>query len=147
MSRNGSPAATISRRDTLRKGDIAEAEFLRRALGLGLVVCKPFNEGARFDFSVHSPRTAFRVQVKSCWSRSHRGSYNFPIAGHTAAGVRPYTADQIDIIAAYLAHEDVWYIIPIRAIVGHISANLNPRRTRTRARFEPFREAWHLFFA
>ena len=125
---------------------MAEAEFVRRAIALGLTVCQPFNEGARFDFSVHSARTALRVQVKSRWTRSPDGHYTLPVSHRLNSATIPYTADETDILAAYLGPDDIWYIIPVSAAIGRVTAHFNPHRVRCRGRFEPFREAWHLLF-
>jgi PD-(D/E)XK endonuclease len=48
-------------------GEIAEAEFIAKAVGLGFVVAKPWGDSEPYDFIVN-PKKSFifwRVQVKS----------------------------------------------------------------------------------
>lgn len=51
----------------LRKGEIAEALFVAKALSLGMNVSKPFGQNCRYDFMVETMGRAVRVQVKSTW--------------------------------------------------------------------------------
>ncbi len=51
----------------LRKGEIAEALFVAKALSLGMNVSKPFGQNCRYDFMVEVMGRVSRVQVKSTW--------------------------------------------------------------------------------
>jgi len=63
----------------------------------------------------------------------------------------PYTAKQIDFLAAvfsgWRSHgQQVWYLIPVRALGGRLTITLYPFGTRhdRHPKFEKYREAWKL---
>ena len=53
-----------------------------------------------------------------------------------------YRAGVFDFLAAYVIREDAWYIIPAKVIRGVASASLCT--SEREARYEEYREAWHL---
>ncbi len=77
-------------RSKLRKGEIAEALFVAKALSLGMNVSKPFGQNCRYDFMVEVMGRASRVQVKSTWvaSRTPR------VAGEDELQLPQMNADQ-----------------------------------------------------
>jgi hypothetical protein len=122
------------------KGEWAEIAFMSRAIGLGFTVCKPYGENHPFDFIAFTPASdPVRVQVKSSWSRKYR-SYKFK----ASASGRPYRRREVDFIAVLVVPEDVWYIIPRRELGRRSVATLSPHVPHSRARLEPYRDAWHL---
>ncbi len=125
-----------------RKGELAELAFTFKAASLGLAVCKPYGDSLPFDFIVQRGRRSLRVQVKSTF-RSIRAGHEVGMHGPDK---RPYTAEEVDFIAAYIVPHDAWYIIPIEAIGGRKTIRLYPKgSSRAGAgRFEEFFEAWHL---
>jgi hypothetical protein len=83
-----------------RRGEIAEADFIAKAIGLGFVVAKPWGDSEPFDFIVN-PRQSFcfwRVQVKSAHVTGKDGGYRFKAHGHS---MKTYTAKDIDALVAY----------------------------------------------
>ena len=56
-----------------------------------------------------------------------------------------YTAEDIDVLAAYIIPLDVWYVVPIEAIGAGTSLRLHPEGGCKVARFEHYREGWGLF--
>src|SRR5580698_6308341 len=60
--------------------------------------------------------------------------------------VIPYTADEIDFIAAYVVAHDAWYIIPVAEIgnLAHIRLYPEGAKRADGAHFEKYREAWDL---
>jgi len=128
-----------------RKGDLAEIEFLGRATALGYNLTKPFGHAAPYDFLIERGGRARRIQVKSTWVRGKGAGYAVRV-GHFDVrwGCTAYSKKEIDFIAAYVAPEDAWYIIPIRAIQGGNTIGLFPHVAGSRARYERYREAWHL---
>jgi hypothetical protein len=57
----------------------------------------------------------------------------------------PAAADSrgsFDFLAAYLVYEDVWYIVPEEDVLGKKSISLATNCFE--ARYEQYREAWHL---
>jgi hypothetical protein len=113
------------------------------AEAFGLICCKPWGDCQPFDYLVYCKRSrrAYRLQVKSCTQRI-RGR-GFAVSTKRSLG-RAYSARHIDFVAAYLAPEDAWYIIPIHALAGRKSIYLYPRNPHSRAMFNKYREAWQL---
>ena len=134
------PAAALS---PCRKGELAEIAFLGRATALGYIVNKPFGHAAPYDFLIERGGRALRIQVKSTWVRYKWTGYAVRV-GHFDVrwGCTAYKRSEVDFIAAYVAPEDVWYVIPIRAIRGGNTISLFPHVAGSRARYERYREAW-----
>ncbi len=126
------------------RGELAEARFLARAMDLGLTVSKPFGDSARYDFVVDDRGRLGRVQVKSAWTATRHGGYQFGASPaqlkHQRA--RPYRRDEIDFLVAFIAPENAWFIIPIRVLSTRnhfqIAANGRP------CPFSRYRNAWRL---
>jgi len=120
-----------------RRGEWAEMRFMAMATENGLEVAKPYGEMARYDFAVEHEGRFARVQVKSTMYRNGRG-YACTMRGWRG----PYGRNEFDYLAVYLILEDLWYIIPVKNIRGQWTISLDPNRKN--ARYEPYREAWHL---
>jgi hypothetical protein len=56
-----------------------------------------------------------------------------------------YTAEDIDVLAAHIVPLDVWYVVPVGALAQGSSLRLYPDDGCRTARFEKYREAWHVF--
>jgi hypothetical protein len=63
----------------------------------------------------------------------------------------PYTLKQIDFLAAVFSGQrthgqQIWYLIPVRALGGRLGITLYPFGTRRdrHSQFEKYREAWTL---
>jgi hypothetical protein len=129
-----------------QKGELAELVFVLKAASLGLAVCKPYGDSLPFDFVVASAGRMLRIQVKSTFTSKRRG-HNIHV-GFRGRGMwhRPYTADDIDFIVAYVVAHDVWYIIPVGAIGTRVAIRVYPDGSRKSdgGYFEHFREAWPL---
>ena len=122
------------------RGEWAEVHFLARASEHGLRVSKPYGDCLPYDFIVEHGGRMLRVQVKST-------SYQCP--GYTGykCFVKPtkgkrYCNNDIDFIAACILPEDIWYIIPFRALTTKNTVHLDPHNPRNR--YRQFREAWNL---
>jgi hypothetical protein len=124
---------------------LAEARFLARAMDLGLTVSKPFGDSARYDFIVDAGRGRLsRIQVKSAWTpRRQRPSYQMSVGPRQDRGqrFRPYRRDEIDYLAAYIAPEDAWFIIPVDRVPHRKNVIFS---TSPGHRLAPYRNAWHL---
>ena len=141
----GAGAGGKERPNTKRTGELAEAAFLHKAVGLGLKVTKPWGDSERYDFVVDAGERLWRVQIK-CTAAVRAGGYHIqPI--HFVYGKKKvtYTAEDIDVLAAYIIPLDVWYVVPIEAIGAGTSLRLYPEGGCKVARFEQFREGWELF--
>ena len=144
-SPSGKEDGTKKARNTKRAGEVSEAAFLHKAVGLGLKVTKPWGDSERYDFVVDAGGRFWRVQIK-CTAAMHAGGYHIqPI--HSVYGERKvvYTEAEIDVLAAHIVPLDVWYVVPVQAIAAGTSLRLYPDGGCERARFEKYREAWDFF--
>ena len=124
-----------------RRGEWVEMQFMARAAAHGLTVSKPWGDSARYDFAVEYNGRFYRVQVKSTSYKSGR----FYVCGWCPpGGQRPYTAQDIDLLAAYIIPEDIWYILPVSVVASH-KRGIALAPDRPDNRHFPFMEAWHLF--
>lgn len=126
-------------------GELAELAFTYKAASLGFGVARPLGDNEAFDVILNAGHRLWRVQVKSTYHLIQPGYYQFhalraPVGGQR----RNYTADSIDVLAAWVMPLDVWYIIPVQAFVPRGSLRVYPHRevSPSKASFEPFREAW-----
>jgi hypothetical protein len=140
------PSDLRKMRSRTRKGDVAEAAFLAKAMQLGFNVCKPFGTACRFDFVVEAGGRLSRVQVKSSWGNSTRHhAYCIGLAvAQPQRGPRTYQRHELDFLAAYIAQEDAWYVIPAREIAGRTRISVYPHRPQAANKYENYRDAWHL---
>jgi hypothetical protein len=127
------------------RGEIAELGFAHKAAGMGFAVTKPYGESESYDFIVDSGNRFWRVQVKSGSSRK-RDAYRVCARHFWRKGQlnHAYTAEQIDILAAYVVPADAWYIIPVCAFAPSESLMLFPHLPGHAGKYEQFREAWYL---
>ena len=127
-------------RDTAKRlGEMAEAAFLARASRLRFGVACPWGDSDRYDFIVDAGRKLWKVQVKSAHRAGEDGGYSFRAHGSSMAA---YSADEIDVLVAYVVPEDVWYVFPVLELGGLRSLKLFPGSRKKRSRFEKYREGW-----
>ena len=119
------------------RGEAAEAAFLAKATSLGFGVSKPWGDSERYDFVIDSGYNFWRVQVKST-QRFANWRYQVKTAGWKSA----YTKREIDFLIAYISPENVWYIVPIAAVVLHQHLRFYPNGKGHNSRLEKYREAW-----
>jgi|SRR5712691_152590 len=120
-------------------GELAEAEFLRRALGMGMAIAKPWGESGAYDFIVDAEGRLCRVQVKAAFREGPQGGYSLRAY---RSSKQCYTAKEIDALAGYAAPENAWYLFPVRVIRKVKSLKLFPGSKGKRSKFEKWREAW-----
>jgi len=123
------------------KGEMAESEFLAKAVSLGFGVAKPWGDSGRYDFIVDAGGRLWRVQVKSAYHELKDGGYVIRAHG---AGSRVYRADEIDLLVAYVAPENAWYVFPIEALQDVTGVKLFPVRRKRPSKYEKYREAWEV---
>jgi hypothetical protein len=100
-------------RNSKRTGELSEAAFLHKAVGLGFRVTKPWGDSERYDFVLDSGRRLWRVQIK-CTASERAGGYHIqPIHFVYGKNKVVYTADDIDVLAAHIVPLDVWYVVPV----------------------------------
>jgi PD-(D/E)XK endonuclease len=142
-----SKAAGEGARSTLtpkQLGEIAEAEFIAKAVGLGFVVARPWGDSEPYDFIVNPKKSFYfwRVQVKSAHVVGADGGCSFRAHDHLQ---RSYTAENIDALVAYARPMNAWYVMPVRVVEELKSLMLYPESRKKRSRFEKWREGWEVF--
>jgi hypothetical protein len=120
-------------------GELAEAEFLRRALGMGMAIAKPWGESRAYDFIVDDEGRLCRVQVKAAFREGPKGGYSLRAY---RSSEKCYTKKEIDALAGYAAPENAWYLFPVWVIKKVKSLKLFPGSKGRRSKFEKWREAW-----
>ena len=147
------------RKNTKRTGEFSEAAFLMKATSLGFKVAKPWGDSERYDFVVacrrdfsdqdgtfdDSPESFLRVQVK-CTEIIRARAYEVRAAYTIGKGRAIYTPDDIDFLVAHIVPRDIWYVLPVKACMPSPMLRFYPDGARC-ARFEQYREAWHLLRA
>lgn len=103
---------------TDQKGAIAEAAIALAAMKLGVDVYRPLGEGGRYDLILDVGSRLLRVQCK--WAATLKQvlvvrCYTFR---RTRAGWKKttYSADEVDVIAAYSMELDRCFLIPIELV-------------------------------
>jgi PD-(D/E)XK endonuclease len=129
----------MSRFTGKRRGEMAEAAFVAKAVSLGFGVAKPWGDSDPFDFIVQWGGKLSKVQVKSAHCVGEDGSYSIRAHGHD---MKAYRADQIDVLVAFVVPENVCYVFPVRALRGIRTLKLFPGSRKRRSKFEKYREAW-----
>lgn len=141
--RQGPPNLGMNKRnpdiieDKKQRGEWAESVFMARAHEQGLPVSKPWGEMCPYDFVIGTTGRFVSVQVKSTLSKEKTGYVCTVQGGH-----EPYAAGSFDFLAAYVVPADAWYIIPATLTEGKKCITLYPDSPS--AKYEPYREAWHL---
>jgi hypothetical protein len=144
--RSARKAAVARGVSVIRQGDLGEAAFVHKAMGLGFVVAKPYGNIHRYDFIVEGGRKFWRVQVKTTVS-TLRGLYNVCTRCSNHSRALAYKESELDFVAAYIMPENAWFVLPVREVVGRsgiLLRPMHPKGVRRRDPFAQYREAWHL---
>ena len=119
------------------KGAIAETAITAAAVELGVFVCRPVQEGRRYDLIFDVDDAILRVQCK--WGRLSKDVI-VVAAGtcrHTPRGYirTTYTAAEIDALAVYCQPLKRSFLLPIDEVEGKsvIHLRLQPARNNQRA--------------
>ncbi len=128
------------------RGEVAEARLVAKLMEMGLTVAKPFGDSAKWDLIVEARGKVSRLQLKSTWIKGGNDYYNVttgPAKGYRSHRLRPYGADEIDFLVAYIAPEETWFVFPV-SVVQTTAVNIT---MRPNSRFAPYRERWDLLFS
>jgi hypothetical protein len=126
--------------DRKHRGELAELAFMRKAATLGFAVAKPWGECDRYDVIVRIGKIFWRVQIKSAWHTSPgRRHYRFKTTGNNN---KPYSADEIDFLVAYVFPEDAWYVLPVALVENKQCVCVRPGSKRSW--LKKYCEAWKL---
>jgi prevent-host-death family protein len=123
--------------DSNAKGAIAEAEIATAAVRLGIPVLRPQIEHGRYDLVFEIAGRLVRIQCK--WGSRRGEVIRVHVSGNYLSPhgyVRsPYSADQIDAVAAYCDALDQCYLLPVELISDshQIHLRLSPPKNGQRA--------------
>ncbi len=137
-------ARVVVRRACTAKGngELAELAFIPKAASLGFGVARPFGDSERYDYILDSGERLWKVQVKATFSKFANG-YRISMASHRNHRMRTYTAAEIDVLLAYIAPENVWYVIPVERILNVEAMYFYPSGcAQGGGLFEDCREDW-----
>jgi hypothetical protein len=127
-------------------GELAEAIFMDRAIRLGYIVSKPYGDSAPYDFVVGGiSRRLKRVQVRATFKLDLQDRYSINAQAHGRTlrhDARPYTPNDIDFLAAYVAPLDLWYILPVNAVSHRTKLFFYPHAPVRDCQWRKYREAW-----
>ena len=131
-----------------QRGEWVELQFMARAAQLRFAISKPWGDTQPFDVGIAHGPNFLRVQVKSTTCRAGAG-YLCQFKPHQEKK-HDYTLDEIDLFAAYVIPEDVWYLIPAVLLLGKrrrimtMLCPVVPPAKKASYCYEGYREAWNL---
>ena len=145
MKEDSAPMEKAARRpNTKRVGERSEAAFLMKAFDEGFAVTKPWGDSERYDFIVDSGRRLWRVQLKCTATLRARGYDVQSIYAVYGEGKVCYSAEDIDVLVAYIVPKTAWYVLPIEVFAPARSLRFYPDIECKRAKWEGYRERWDL---
>lgn len=109
---------------------MAEFMFDIKAIGMGLIVCRPIHSGTCYDRIVDNGSRIYRVQIKSAWSKPKDRNFRFMLTKNNNGA---YKKNEVDVFACYVSEGDCWYITPN-----------NSKRTLSVVQTE-YKENWSIF--
>jgi len=130
------------------RGEWVELQFMAAAAQRRFTVSKPWGDTRPYDVGIEYKQNFLRVQVKSTTMRSGPGYLCQFKPNHRKRC--DYSLNQIDLFAAYVIPEDVWYLIPAALLLGKrrktiamLCPVVTPAKNASYC-YEPYREAWNL---
>jgi hypothetical protein len=124
------------------RGELGELDFLRKTMGMGMLVSKPWGDSYRYDFVVDWEGRLSRTQVRSTEYRSGLNGYAVHASVYVGKQAVPLTAKDIDVLVAYVSTRDIWYVMPVSAFSPRTALCFYPDGSTKGALFEEYREAW-----
>ena len=130
-----------------QRGEWVELQFMATAALHGYHVLKPWGDSLEYDVAIEHGGHLTRVQVKSTTVRN--GTGYFCQFRRNYLSKKSYSLDELDLFAAYIIPENVWYMIPAIVILTptiKVAVTVFPVTTlkKNRYRYEHYREAWDL---
>jgi hypothetical protein len=125
-----------------RMGELSELDFLRKAMGMGMIVSKPWGDSYRYDFVCDTNRKLWRVQVRSTEERFGCRGYAVHASVYVGRKIVGLTDKDIDVLIGYIVSRDIWYVVPVRAFMPRKNLWFYPDGSKKGAMFEKWREAW-----
>jgi hypothetical protein len=130
------------------RGEWVELKFMTEAAQRRFTVNKPWGDSRAYDVGIEHGQNFLRVQVK-CTTYRVDGGYRCKFVPDSISN-EDYSLKRLDLFAAYVIPEEVWYLIPAVLLVGKRrkgAAMLCPVTRLARKatyRYECYRESWNL---
>ena len=116
-----------------RKGSIAELAVATRLMREGWNVLVPYGENTRYDLVAEKDGRFVRIQVKYVTPKDGKLYVNCQSSNNWA--VLPYTAKEIDLIAAYDSSNGSVYYVPVAAMrKSAMVLRLDPTKNNQKAK-------------
>ena len=135
--------------DNKRFGTLYEHAFVVEALRRGLQPHMPVGDYMPHDIVVYnSEGVCFRVQVKGTSylvKRPGNSPPRFKVVAKAGGNIKPIDCSVVDIIAAYVAPVDTWYLVPCPVTESIRSLWLYPLSPDSSAKYEKYKEEWGVF--
>jgi len=125
-----------------RRGELAELAFVWKAMKMGYQVSKPWGDSDRYDFIVDAKGFLSRVQVRSTERRLGPRGYAVHASVYVGEEIVGLTAEDIDVLVAYIVPLDLWYVVPVKAFTPRKNLWFYPEGSKKGSKFEEWREAW-----
>jgi hypothetical protein len=125
-----------------RMGELSELDFLRKAMGMGMIVSKPWGDSYRYDFVCDAGGRLWRAQVRSTEHRFGARGYAVHASIYVGRKIVGLTEKDIDVLIGYIVSRDIWYVVPVRAFMPRKNLWFYPDGSKKGAMFEKWREAW-----
>ena len=125
-----------------RMGELSELDFLRKAMGMGMIVSKPWGDSYRYDFVCDAGGRLWRAQVRSTEDRFGARGYAVHASVYVGRKIVGLTEKDIDVLIGYIVSRDIWYVVPVRAFMPRKNLWFYPDGSKKGAMFEKWREAW-----
>jgi hypothetical protein len=123
-------------------GELSELDFLRKAMGMGMIVSKPWGDSYRYDFVCDTNGKLWRTQVRSTEFRFGARGFAVHASVYVGRKIVGLTPKDIDVLIGYIVSRDIWYVVPVRAFTPRKNLWFYPDGSKKGAMFEKFREAW-----
>lgn len=124
------------------RGFLAEMMFALDAKKNGHSVCTPVGDNDPFDVVLYNPAGRFiRVQIKSCLKKEPgRTRHIWTVKKGGPKTARPYSKQDIDVLALYAYDENAWWFIPIETIGLDVSVKIDDNSA-----LNQFKDNWDIF--
>ena len=133
--------------DNKRYGSLYEHTFVVEALRRDLQPHMPIGDYTAHDVVLYNgDGECFRVQVKGTahMVTRRRRTPRFKITSKMGGNYRQFDCKLFEILAAYVAPVDTWYLIPCEEVDVR-SVWLYPTNKDSKAKYESYRENWEVF--
>lgn len=132
-----------------KNGSFYEYKFFAEAMGKDLDVFVPAGDHLPVDCLVTNRKgTVFKVQIKGT-SAGHlhdRVTPRYKVVAATGSKTKvAIDCKKVDILAAYIEPENIFYLIPCKVLGNRKSPWFYPVTENSKGQFESYKEDWTLF--